>query len=72
MKFTDASKLNRNSGVRCCERGAPVLLPLALYRLVLVRPRQRPGQVGVRGLVFAGDQVAICRVALDLLQCRAL
>jgi hypothetical protein len=30
MKFTNASKLNRKSGVRSCERGAPVLFPPTL------------------------------------------
>jgi hypothetical protein len=29
MKFASARKLNRKSGVRCCERGAPVRCPLA-------------------------------------------
>jgi hypothetical protein len=28
MKLANASKLNRKSGVRCCERGAPVRFPL--------------------------------------------
>src|ERR1700722_18638067 len=28
IKFANASKLDRKSGVRCCEHGAPVLFPV--------------------------------------------
>jgi hypothetical protein len=37
MKFANAIKLNRKSGVRWCERGAPVRFPLGGLRPCLVR-----------------------------------
>jgi hypothetical protein len=35
MKVVDASKLNRKSGVRCCERGAPVQGVRVVFTLVV-------------------------------------
>ena len=37
MKFANAIKLNRKSGVRWCERGAPVRFPLGGLRPCPVR-----------------------------------
>ena len=49
MKFANASKLDRKSGVRWGERGAPVLFPLTHLRLGAGESRNRsPGRPAAR------------------------